>query len=664
MVKEKTHITGLFYLGVLCILCFASAAEAEIDLRIRGNDSLSTRRIRQQIPDYPTEWTAEQVQLWREDAVYSVEQFYQDRGYFDVRVRVQTIRRDENTWQAFMDIHEGARYSFGPVQIILKDSLSSAPGQFVDTSQLNVHMGNFFSERPILKDRLLLLRQYGDAGYVHVQVQDSVSIDDSTKIVSVKYVVNPSYAVVFDTLIIQNTREAPFDSLGGITSDQLLRDLFPYTLGDTVRARQNDSYIEKLQSTGVFNFVRIRDTLLKKDPNRSAMILVAEEHVPGELRSSAFYETQYGLGISLDLSHGNVNGSLNEVQLGGTLASDKQSSYIGFGAPLIFNYMVRFDTDLQVSWYQNAAIHEQIGAEMFGGSFEAVSTTRLSRSFTDWVRLVTSAELLAQRIIGSSDSIAEIDDPLVGDLDTLQVGDTLEGVTLNFISTVFFSFLDDLLNPTDGSRYAITWGNGGTLIEAGEWSLLDNRHNWFEINSAYYYPIISQIRMAARLDGGIFLDDGGLNARRFYLGGPRNIRAFGFREIEPAQAFVDDELVPLYWLASLEARIGLFDFGYINENSFFSFMTELDIVPFVDYGQLYDRSEPLDDPLQKTGWALSYGVGLRYPLLGIFNLRVDFAWGYTYHNGERITAREFRERQAPDEFHLPFALVIDLSQAF
>ncbi len=649
MVMSTFFTRGKFLFGLFWMLLCVSALQADIDLQIRGNDSISNRNIRRQLPEYPSEWTSEEVQLWREDAVYFVEQFYQEQGYFDAQIRIQTIRRSEDTWQAFMNIREGTRYTFGSVQIIIQDTSGPAPKRLVDTSQLNVNMGDFYSENPILKDRRLLLREYGDAGYVHVHVQDSVSINDTNNTVSVKYVVRPSYAVVFDTLIIQNTREAPLDSLDGITSDQLLRELFPYSLRDTVRARQNDSYIEKLQSTGVFNFVRLRDTLLSQNPNRSAVILVAEEHVPGELRSSVFYETQYGIGVSLNLNHSNINGTMNEIRMGGTFANAKQSVYAGFGAPLIFNYMVRFDTDLEVAWYQDSDIHKQIDAGLFGGSFEAVSNTRLSRTLTEWARFVTSGELLAQRIIIDADTaIVE---------GAFQVGDTLEGVTFNFVNTLSLTFLNDLLNPTDGTRYAFTWGNGGSLVEAGEWQFWENRHNWFELISAYYYPIIPQIRMAARLNGGIFLDEGGLNARRFNLGGPRSIRAFGFRDIDPAPSFIDDGVTPLYFLTSLEARMGLFDFGYINENSFFSFLTDIDIVPFIDYGRVYDRTEPLGDPLQKEGWAMAYGVGLRYPLLGIFNLRVDFAWGYTYENDERVSAID------PDDF-LPFALVIDLSQAF
>jgi hypothetical protein len=43
---------------------------------------------------------------------------------------------------------------------------------------------------------------------------------------------------------------------------------------------------------------------------------------------------------------------------------------------------------------------------------------------------------------------------------------------------------------------------------------------------------------------------------------------------------------------------------------------------------------------------MAYGFGLRYPLLGIFSMRLDFAWG---HDG---TGRE------------NFAWVLDLAEAF
>jgi len=94
--------------------------------------------------------------------------------------------------------------------------------------------------------------------------------------VDVLYRVNRGRAVVFDTLLVKARRMAPMDSLEGLTRESLLRDLIPYHRGDTLRIDQNDKVIEKLQSTGIFNSVRLEDSTPGAGTG-SALILEVEE---------------------------------------------------------------------------------------------------------------------------------------------------------------------------------------------------------------------------------------------------------------------------------------------------------------------------------------------------------------------------------------------------
>jgi outer membrane protein assembly factor BamA len=604
----------------------AAGSGADLDIDVEGNEAFGNRAIRGELPPRPEQITRESVRFWQNDAVFFVREFYYDHGFFDASVSATREQTGAEQWTVRVRIDEGEQYVYDTVRVITPDTTLA----IVNMQRLNARPGEPFRGRDILKDRQNIIRQFGNRGFLHPAITDSVMFHDDRKTISVRYFVKPSYQALFDTLIIRRFR-ARADSLAGLTQIDLLRSLVPYDRGDTITARQNDNVIEKLQSTGVFTYVRFKDTLLS-ETGRTGLILIAEERAPGNLRASLFYETQYGPGVSGRIRHRNIGGSLDEARFSALLALDKQNVTAGYGSPLTFGYLLRFDADLDFNWFQDAEVHDTLGVELFGGDFEGSATARFSRTITEWSRAITSAEVLGERRYAAVDSSSF-------------------GVSLNFISTVFFTFVDRIIDPRRGSRYALTFGNGGPLYENDQFRFLSSRHNWLEMETAYYTMLIDQLQLAGRIDGGAFVNDGGLNSDRFFLGGPRDIRAFGFRDVCPAG--VGDicgeapELRPAYYLASAEIRFAPFDFGYIPSDSFLSFVIPLQVVPFVDFGQVWDLNDSFVPPWRGAGQAIAYGAGLRYPLFGVFNLRLDFAWGQSW---------------APRQD--AFSFVIDLAQAF
>src|SRR5690606_887246 len=230
---------------------------------------------------------------------------------------------------------------------------------------------------------------------------------------AVIYTVERGDAVVFDTLIVRSRRTPAAgigDSVEGLTRESLLRSFFTYSRGDTLRISLNDEVIEKLQSTGQFNLVRLEDELIDTTPGagagggRSRLILETEEKVPGRLGGSVFYETQYGFGVSAQTSHSNLAGTLQEGRAGASIAERRQTAQLGYGSPLLFGTLLRFDNDLTTEWYQDKLPDEN----PFGGDFRVANLASLSRSFTRWFRWVSGAELeYKSRLV--ADSLANLE---------------------------------------------------------------------------------------------------------------------------------------------------------------------------------------------------------------------------------------------------------------
>ncbi len=606
-----------FRLPLLFLILAGAVSAAGIDVKIDGEKSFHVRELMDALPDMPEKLNDDQVKSWSEDAGYAIENFYQQSGFFQVKVEaeVQDVKEAGKKWNVLFHVSEGPSYRFGKVRVLVAEDSSVVfpPGN------LKTVEGQPYVEEDLSQDQRQITRVFGNEGFVRARVTEESIQRDSTRSVDIVYHVNRGLAVVFDTLRVNIRRVPPLDSLEGLTRENLLRELVPYHRGDTVRIDPNDKVIEKLQSTGLYNSVRLEDSALA-DGKGSALILDVEEKVPGHATGSVFFETQYGLGVSGTVVHSNIAGSMKEASLGSEFAQHKQSFSAGFGSPLIWNLLLRFNDNALVEWYQD----QLPGTPIFAGDFHASNTASLSRTFNAWLRGVSSFEL------------DYLDQFVVDTGTTALTREKLSSVDL--VNTAFISFVDQDLNPTRGVRYALTWGNGSAI---DGWQTLYDRSNWLQIQSAYYYyvPPWDQFKAALRLDGGRFFGNGGENSNRFFLGGPRNVRSYDFEQLCPdapppsvgACPLQQEPLEPAYFLVSAELRLSPFDFSAVDTRGFVKYLKPLGIVPFVDYGKVWNLYG--DDHFSFTrrffssgyGRGIAYGGGLRYPLLGIFDFRLDLA---------------------------------------
>jgi outer membrane protein assembly factor BamA len=333
------------------------------------------------------------------------------------------------------------------------------------------------------------------------------------------------------------------------------------------------------------------------------MVLSAEERVPGEFDLAGYWETQYGFGADLSLSHANLAGKLQEGRLGFTLAQRKQSVLAGYAAPLFFGTLVRFDNELVVNWYQDRSLVRDTG--WFDGDFDISNQSKLSRQLTAWLRAVSGAELF-----GKSER-----------LDTTQ---RVRDFNLNFLNSIYLQRLDAWVNPTQGGRLAFTWGNGGPILDDGRVAPHRNRHNWLEAEAAGYVPLGKRAVVALRVDGGRFfgaLCAGGINSPRFYLGGPRRVRSRDWRSVCPRVNSdgncLQEDVEPAFVLGSAELRLSPF----ANAQGSLRHVAGLQVVPFADYGNVWEPGKAQTP----EGEGRAVGIGVRYGFLALFNLRVDYA---------------------------------------
>lgn len=615
-------IRSIFFLPALLFGVGLPFGAKGPELRLEGQEAFSSKQIESLtgFPEISRDWKSQNWDFWADDAASLLREAYRDLGYFEAQVDVHTAFGDSSGGDKppilLIQIKEGRQFKFASVNIQLPEGMFP----IYNPGDLRCREGRPFDKTFLYRDRRDILKFYGDAGFLKAQASESLFIDTAQKGVRVNFLVNPGRALVFDTLVLNIQREGDTSGKAGKSSPRILRDLFTLRRGDTLSLRDISKFERKLKSTRVYNFVRIRDSLLPDPSQPSALVLNAEEKTPGELDASMFWETLYGYGGSLGWSHANLGGHLQEGHTTLTFAQRKQSLFLGYGAPLLFGSSIRFDNDFVVNWYQDKSPARY--SDWFQGDFDISNQSKFSRQLFRWMRVQSGMELLGKSTLG--DSARQRD------------------FNLNYINSFLLEQLDDPVNPSRGARSTLTWGNGGPILKSGKFSVFQNRHNWIEARDAFYLPFGHWLVAAFRLDGGRFFGKGGINSDRFFLGGSRSIRSEDWRSVCPDMGanLCNDDIEPAYFLTSGELRFQPFQPLWISTESKFRYLFGLQVVPFLDYGNVWEVGKNLS----AEGQGRAVGGGLRYILLSLFNIRVDYAWDFRDSGKRRF--------------------ILDLSQAF
>ena len=173
-------------------------------------------------------------------------------------------------------------------------------------------------------------------------------------------------------------------------------------------------------------------------------------------------------------------------------------------------------------------------------------------------------------------------------------------LTSNFISFTKDNSIWAGTGPVEGERIKITLGNTFDI----------------KYSNVNYYTIIADYRKYFRLGlrsayamRFLYLQNKGLEARRFYLGGSWDLRGYGFWSIRGRQAVFTSHEIRFPFIDLLGIR---FPFGTIG-------------FPSIRGALFFDAGNAWDGPWQwnQEGLLGSFGLGLRMRLIGYLVFRLD-----------------------------------------
>lgn len=536
--------------------------------------------------------------------VKSLDMYYKDRGYLDVRVdRTIEISPDQKEAKVLYLIEEGERFRVGDIQ---SGSFNGSDLTVFAADQLaaliTLKKGDVYRADRVQKSTELIRNSYGAMGYLDTQVQlFPVRREAGSSLVDVRVEVREGEIAKVGMVNIHGN---------SLTRDRIIRRPIYLEPGRRFDGNEVEGAKERIEQTGLFNDVRVTVQQESEDnPGHRDVLVEVKEKNTGSLNFGVGFGSDSGVLGSISLNQDNfdifdIPETFTELVRGRAFRGAGQKFNVTFQpGNEIFAYDVSlsnpniFDTAYTLggtAGYYRRIFRDYTEQRLYAGA-------QLSRRLGDvWVvegRLNVANIRLEDIAFGAPLQIYEDEGPD----DAVDTGFSLVRTTI-----------DRMVRPTSGSRIDLNFDNFG--LYAG-----DLTFNRTRVDYTAYFALDRDFlgrTSTLRLDASAGYIFGGTapTYEKFYLGG-RTLRGFEFRTVSPkgtpsVPGGPNDIPVGGNWLVFLGSQ---YQFPLVS--------TVIDGVVFCDSGTVTNT-------VGFSDYRLSVGVGVRLylPQLGPTPLAFDFAF--------------------------------------
>jgi translocation and assembly module TamA len=543
-------------------------ADPRYTVRLTGVDALPTVRERfaplsvlMENDGRPA--NAAQIDRRARDDVDLMRAIMRSEGYYDATVTAAIAPATMNTGVVVtIDVIPGERFRFARVDIDGIDATGIAP-------DLRAAYG-VAPETPVAADIVLggqakLLDTLQRSGYPFARVADpAIVVDYETRAGTLDLNVVPGGKRNFGA-IVYDGGDPPF-------SARHAEVIARWTPGDLYDRALVDDFRQAVIATGIVSQVRVTEV----EGSQPGTVDLRTTLSPAPFRTLAGevgYGTGEGFRAEASWQHRNLIRPEGSVTLRGVAGTREQL----LGATLRMGNFRRRDQVLNarvLASNQRLAAFDALTFEI-GGSLERQTTLIWQKpwSYSGGLNLLFSSESNFDPARGAA----------------LRRQFYIASVPL----VLSYDGSDDLLDPTRGFRLA------ARVTPELSFSGRTFTYVRTQLDGSAYYPLGERLVVAgrARLGGIAGASQSAIApSRLFYSGGGGSIRGYGFQLVGPRNAAGEPTGGRSLAEFSLEARVRLPVFG-----------GNFGVVPFVDAGQVYDRSFPTFSDLR-----VGVGVGLRY----------------------------------------------------
>jgi len=577
-----------------------------------GNASFPAKQLQAQIKTKPwfflfVKGNIDEQQIV--DDVASIDKFYRERGYVDVRVdRRVELSPDQKEAKLVFVLTEGRQYRVRSVRL---EGPGGEPIQQVFSGEqmrslMVVRPGDVYQRNLLEKTVKSLETAHRVMGYIDVKIEETYYRVGESAEVDLLVMIDPGQSYDAGLVRIQGN---------SLTRDKVVRRLARIQPGRPIDGRELADFIDiRLRGSGLFNDTRVTAQAPEADEPRVRDVLVeVKERNTGSLNFGVSIGSDQGFGGEVSLSQYNFDIADTPLSFGEFMAG---RAFRGAGQ----SFNITAAPGIDVSNYSIGFAEPHLFESDYGGATNAFYR---SREF--------SLGSYSEERIGLNLALSRT----IGDLWRASVATRFERVELDDFSpfTPIEVFNERGPSNLTVGTFAISRNTANDPVRPSRGNVIDLSVSYYgAFGGAYSYPAVragftqfltidedflgrkSTLRLNTQM--GYIFSDTAPTYERFYLGG-RSFRGFEFRTISPTS--VGYIIAPDFPNNSPVGGQYLFFAGAQYEQPLVGEM--ISGVLFVDSGTVDN-----DITLDRYRVAVGFGVRLYIDALGPAPIAFDFAW--------------------------------------
>jgi len=499
--------------------------------------------------------------------------FYQNKGFIEVKVGQPVITQKENKIYIGIAIEEGDRYKVGSVDIT--GDLIEDKEVFLSTIKIDKSK-DYYSREVLRWDIDTLTRFYSDKGFAYADISPVIKKDTENRLLNITFDIIKGNLIYFDRITVSGNTK---------TRDKVVRRELRVVEGDLFSATDLQTSEGRLRKTDFFKNVNIQTTSGTEDDQINLNVEI-EEQPTGSISFGAGYSSEDGLTGMASVSQRNFLGRGQNIGVSINVTEKSKYYDVGFTEPYLFDTKLSAGIDLGRLNKEYDAYDKKSDRLNLRSSYPVHDLWRVYTSYRIENSRVTNIDTDASYVIYNYE----------GNYRTHAVKWTVERDSR-----------DRTLMPTKGSLHYVSCEFAGKPL-AGNVGFI--KYNTY---SDWFFPLFWKFVFRTKLQTGYIQErrSGELPLyERFYVGGINTIRGMDYGEASPEDPYTGDIL-------------GAYTMVVNNFEILFPLIPKANMqgVLFFDIGRGFDKWEEVRfNDLRRT-----VGAGVRW-FSPMGPLRLE--WGY------------------------------------
>ena len=568
------------------------------EINFIGNELLPANTLRKKLKTR-TGKPFDQILFEEEDLSLNLRNYYQDRGFSQVKVRGYEKRFTEDKTGMILDItvDEGPEFIIGTYTLEVQAGAKHLFSEKKIRNMLDPAEGEIFNRGNFDESISKLQQAYLDKGYLLSEIIPTPFFNEADGVVDITLKINEGDIIIIGKVVItglEKTNEhvvkRELDFLG-IESDELL------DMKSLRKARQ------RLFQMG--SFIRAVDFVpsdTDEENRKDLRVNIAETPRTGMLSLGGGYGSEGGIFGTAEVGQNNLLGRAYRIHLKGELGTrDHHTAELSFGTPWVFGTPTRLNARI----YDNRRFRRHYTV---GSLYNRTSSSYLYDRYV-WGRRGASVTLGRPIAYDIDLSVRLRNEHVEAHNPDAELINRSTRSILFAVGRDTRDYRTSLYDPTGGASHTLSYEYSGGILGA------DNEFQKYSADTSWFYSGWWNHVIAVHARAGYMVskstDSYFLFYERFFLGGVDTVRGYEDYEIYPDP--VDDAFNPYggdkVFFANLEYRIPV--------------SQQLTAALFFDIGQVWD--ENVTNPFSQINMKRGLGVEAR---LNMFGMLARLGWGY------------------------------------